>query len=86
MRFACLASGSRGNASLIEAGGRRLLVDCGLSVKALERRMALLDLPPGCLDAVLVTHEHSDHLRGVPAIGWLRLTSVKRIIILSFCA
>jgi len=69
MRFVCLASGSRGNASLIEAGGRCLLVDCGLSVKALERRMALLDLTPGCLDAVLVTHEHSDHLRGVPALS-----------------
>ncbi len=69
MRFAYLASGSRGNASLIEAGDCRLLVDCGLSVKELERRMARLELTPECLDAVLVTHEHSDHLHGVPALS-----------------
>lgn len=69
MRVNCLASGSRGNASLIEAEGRTLLVDCGLSLQELERRMRHLGLGPDCLDAVLVTHEHADHLKGVPALA-----------------
>jgi phosphoribosyl 1,2-cyclic phosphodiesterase len=69
MRFACLGSGSRGNATLIEAGGTRVLVDCGLSVPVLQRRLALLRVDIQTLDAVLVTHEHGDHVRGVPVLA-----------------
>jgi phosphoribosyl 1,2-cyclic phosphodiesterase len=69
MRFASLGSGSRGNATLIEAGGTRVLLDCGFSVKELVRRLEMLGVEAGSLDAVLVTHEHGDHLRGVGALA-----------------
>ncbi len=68
MRFASLGSGSQGNATLIESGGCCVLVDCGFSVPEIERRMAPLGLAPADLTAVLVTHEHGDHLRGVAGL------------------
>lgn len=64
MRFASLGSGSRGNATLIEAGGTRLLVDCGFAGREVERRLAALGVAPGDLRAILLTHEHGDHVRG----------------------
>lgn len=69
MRFACLGSGSRGNALVLEAGQTRLLVDCGFSLKETQRRLAQLGLEAQQLDAVLVTHEHGDHLRGVARLA-----------------
>lgn len=69
MRFACLGSGSRGNATLIEGGGVRLLVDSGFAVRELERRLGHLGVAADTLDAVLITHEHSDHVRGIPALS-----------------
>ncbi len=69
MRFASLGSGSRGNATLIEAGGTRLLVDCGFSARETEQRLARLDVTADTLDAMLVTHEHGDHIRGVGAMA-----------------
>ena len=69
MRIASLGSGSRGNATLIEAGRTRVLVDCGFSVKELEGRMQRFELTPADLQAVLVTHEHGDHIRGVGALA-----------------
>ncbi len=69
MRFASLGSGSRGNATLIEAGGTRLLIDCGFSARETERRLAQLGVTADTLDAVLVTHEHGDHIRGVGAMA-----------------
>ncbi|TVO74837.1 MBL fold metallo-hydrolase [Sedimenticola selenatireducens] len=65
MRFASLGSGSRGNATLIEGGGTRLLLDCGYPAREVVRRLALLDVMPESLDGILVTHEHQDHIRGV---------------------
>jgi len=69
MRFASLGSGSRGNATLIEAGGTRVLLDCGFSVKELGRRLQALGVDADSLDAVLVTHEHGDHTKGVGALA-----------------
>ena len=69
MRFASLGSGSRGNATLIEAGGTRLLVDCGFSARETEQRLTQLGVAADTLDAVLVTHEHGDHIRGVGAMA-----------------
>ncbi|MFO7593098.1 MAG: MBL fold metallo-hydrolase [Pseudomonadota bacterium] len=69
MRFALLGSGSKGNASLVESGQTRLLIDCGFSVKELEGRMARLGVEADSIDAVLVTHEHNDHLAGVGAFA-----------------
>lgn len=65
MKFASLGSGSRGNATIIESGQTTILVDCGFSLKETERRLAMLGHDAALLDAILVTHEHSDHIRGV---------------------
>ena len=64
MRIAILGSGSRGNALVVESRGRRILVDAGFSCRQLERRMELVGVEPGTIEAVVVTHEHGDHLRG----------------------
>lgn len=69
MRFALLGSGSRGNATLIEEGNTALLVDCGFSVREVERRMGRLGTDPQRLSAILLTHEHNDHLSGVGALA-----------------
>ena len=64
-----LASGSSGNAALVAAGKTRILVDAGLSLRELTRRMALVDERPEDLDAVLVTHEHCDHVAGLATLA-----------------
>lgn len=64
MRFAVLGSGSRGNATLIECGGTRVLLDCGFALRELERRLAEVDAHPRDLAAIVITHEHSDHVVG----------------------
>lgn len=69
MRFASLGSGSKGNATLVEAGDTRVLVDCGFSCSQTEKRLARLDLEPDALNAILVTHEHSDHIAGVARLS-----------------
>ena len=69
MRFASLGSGSEGNALLVEEDGSerpsRVLLDCGFSLKETERRLARLGLGPAALSAIVVTHEHGDHISGV---------------------
>ncbi len=69
MRFASLGSGSRGNATLIEAGDTRVLLDSGFAAREVEKRLALLGVEADSLDAILVTHEHQDHIRGVGALA-----------------
>lgn len=69
MRYCSLGSGSRGNATLIEYGNTRLLVDCGFSLRATEQRLALAGLSAHQLTAILVTHEHSDHISGVERLA-----------------
>jgi phosphoribosyl 1,2-cyclic phosphodiesterase len=65
LRIAVLGSGSGGNAMVIESGARRLLVDAGFSCRELERRLASIGVDPATLDALVLTHEHVDHVRGV---------------------
>lgn len=69
MRVTVLGSGSSGNSILVEAGGTRLLVDAGFSGRDLERRLDEVDIPPASIDALLVTHDHSDHTRGMGVLA-----------------
>jgi len=62
VRFASLGSGSKGNCLVAEAAGSRVLLDCGLTPRETERRLARLGLAPQDLHGVLVTHEHDDHV------------------------
>jgi phosphoribosyl 1,2-cyclic phosphodiesterase len=72
LRWCCLGSGSEGNALVIEARAglfaTRVLVDNGFGPRALQRRLAVAGLVIDDLDAVFVTHEHSDHASGVAAL------------------
>jgi phosphoribosyl 1,2-cyclic phosphodiesterase len=61
LRFAAIGSGSKGNCLVAEADGTRVLVDCGLSPRETERRLAKLGLAPADITGILVTHEHDDH-------------------------
>lgn len=65
MRFASLGSGSRGNGTLVEAGNTLVLLDCGFTIAQVEARMARLHKSPADLSAIVVTHEHGDHIKGV---------------------
>lgn len=69
IRFASLGSGSRGNATLIQTDTTLVLVDCGFAARELERRCVGLDVSLDQLDAILVTHEHGDHQRGVGPVA-----------------
>ena len=85
LKVTVLGSGSRGNAVLIESAGTRLLVDAGFSGRDLERRLAAVDVDPASLTALLVTHDHGDHTRGmgVAARRWklpLYLTDLTRTV------
>ncbi|MHB1143956.1 MAG: MBL fold metallo-hydrolase [Thiobacillus sp.] len=65
MRFACLGSGSEGNGLVVEAGGTRVLMDCGFGLADSVMRLARLGVQPAELAGIVVTHEHSDHIGGV---------------------
>ena len=65
VRFTVLASGSKGNSTVVTGGHTRILVDAGLSCRELFKRMAAAGEDPGSLDAIIVTHEHQDHVNGL---------------------
>ena len=69
MRLASLGSGSKGNATLVHLGDQLLLVDCGFSARQVSTRLERLGLAPGDITALLVTHVHSDHMRGVQTLA-----------------
>ncbi len=69
MRLASLGSGSRGNATVVEAGNACLLIDCGLSVRRVQSGLQGLGRSLDDLTAVLVTHEHTDHIGGVERLA-----------------
>jgi phosphoribosyl 1,2-cyclic phosphodiesterase len=65
MKVTVLGSGSSGNSILVETDGTRLLIDAGFSGRDLERRLAAVDRSPESIDAIFITHEHSDHTQGM---------------------
>lgn len=65
VRFTVLASGSRGNSTVLCGGRTRILVDAGLSCRELFRRMKLAGEDPTTLNAIIITHEHQDHVNGL---------------------
>ncbi|HZJ76498.1 MAG TPA: MBL fold metallo-hydrolase [Oscillospiraceae bacterium] len=69
MFFCSLASGSSGNCHLINDGENSILVDAGLSGRRIENRLKDIDIDPKTLTAILVTHEHSDHIHGVGVLS-----------------
>ncbi|MFC6644819.1 MBL fold metallo-hydrolase [Granulicella cerasi] len=64
-----LASGSKGNCSIISAAGTSVLVDAGLSCREILKRMAMVGEDPARLDAILITHEHLDHVAGLSVLA-----------------
>ncbi|MEW8507522.1 MAG: MBL fold metallo-hydrolase [Candidatus Thiodiazotropha sp.] len=69
LSFALLGSGSQGNALIIETPSVRVLVDCGFPARVIEERLSGLSIDAASLSAILVTHEHTDHVRGVGALA-----------------
>jgi len=69
MRIAVLGSGSRGNAVLVESGGRRILLDAGFSCREIEKRLTGLGVAASSLEALVLTHEHQDHVRGADRLA-----------------
>ena len=69
VRFTVLASGSKGNSTVVSGGHTRILVDAGLSCRELFKRMKLAGEEPETLDAIIITHEHQDHVGGLAVIA-----------------
>ncbi len=69
MRMTVLASGSRGNSTLVATSRTRILVDAGLSCREILKRMQIAGEDPRALDAILITHEHQDHVQGVAVLA-----------------
>jgi len=69
MGFASLGSGSRGNGTVVALNGQVFLIDCGFTLKQAELRLARLGLSGGDISAILISHEHSDHISGVAALA-----------------
>ncbi len=69
LRIASLASGSKGNATLIFSDSTAILVDVGISFKRIKSELARFGLTPSSIDGVVITHEHTDHIAALPKIS-----------------
>lgn len=74
MHFASLVSGSSGNATVVGHKNRNFLIDCGVSLKSLLHNLELLNIPSSEIEGIIVTHEHTDHIKGIgPAARKLKI-------------
>ena len=69
MKFCVLGSGSKGNATYLESGGTSILIDAGMSGVEMQKRLATIGVELSAIDAILVTHEHNDHVQGVGVLS-----------------
>ena len=69
MKFQTLCSGSKGNCAVLTGGGATVLIDLGMSVPALEKALGERNIKPEKIDAVFITHEHTDHISGLDAFS-----------------
>ncbi|MBA2941892.1 MBL fold metallo-hydrolase [Paenibacillus sp. CGMCC 1.16610] len=69
MRFTVLSSGSTGNATVVDNGETKVLIDVGFSAKKMEALMKERELAANTIDAIVITHEHSDHIKGLGALA-----------------
>lgn len=69
LKFCVLASGSSGNAAWLATDNTRILIDAGLSMRELGRRLAAIGETLEAVDAILISHEHSDHVSGLPVLA-----------------
>lgn len=69
MRFASLGSGSEGNALLVQSGATTIMIDCGFGIKALIARSERIGFDLSQLTAIVITHEHGDHVGGAPRLA-----------------
>jgi len=69
VKFCVLASGSSGNAALLSTEKTRILIDAGLSMRELGKRLCAIGEDIHSLDAILITHEHSDHVSALPVLA-----------------
>lgn len=65
MKIVVLGSGSKGNSTFIELGNKKILIDVGFSYKQMSERLAKINIDPKQIDAVLITHDHHDHVYGL---------------------
>ena len=86
VKFVSLGSGSNGNATLVRVADTLLLIDAGFSAKALCERMQSVGVSPDDLTAILISHEHSDHVKGVAVLArryqipvWLTRGTFRRL-------
>lgn len=69
IKICSLGSGSKGNSVLIDNGKTRLLIDAGMTAKALQTKLSEIDLNLAEIDGILITHEHNDHIKGLQVVS-----------------
>ncbi|MDU7502071.1 MAG: MBL fold metallo-hydrolase, partial [Finegoldia magna] len=68
-KFCSLSSGSSGNSEYIETEHSKILIDAGFSGKTIENLLKYINVDPSKLDAIFVTHEHADHIKGIGVLS-----------------